>query len=523
MNTKKLYLSLLLITMVSFLAIFFSGCKQEDNKITSTQFVINQDLIVLGAGRHLAPGEKDAYYCSKILGVWEPLITRDKEGFPAPALAQNWQMLDEGKVWIFYLRKDVIFHDGSKFNADAVIKNFDRMNKGIKRSMFYGMDINTYYPTLLKYEKLDEYTIKLTFKENNLNQLYKMMDFGSAIFSPYCFNENGDFNGVAIGTGPYRIVENQLNKYVKLQRFSNYYGEKAKIQEIVVKNIPSVDSRYSALKSGEIFGVLDLNAIPPFLADELKNDDRFNISTNKSTMIRFLSLNGTKFPFNDIRMRQAVSLAIDRKNLVEALYLNYAKPTTNILNYSSPYYMDIPVKYDLNKAKTLANEVLQGKRCEITYFINGQEPLQKGEAELIAYWLKDIGLDVKIQSLEYATMLHLVKKGEYNIARFQQGLANGDPYGIFYSFMMPQGNRNKNECLGYKNQEVIDLLNKVKYIDNETTRRNIYNKLQEISTQEQPIVPLYNDESVVAYNKHLKNYEALVYGVDLAKIEWVDE
>ena len=219
MNTKKLYLSLLLITMVSFLAIFFSGCKQEDNKITSTQFVINQDLIVLGAGRHLAPGEKDAYYCSKILGVWEPLITRDKEGFPAPALAQNWQMLDEGKVWIFYLRKDVIFHDGSKFNADAVIKNFDRMNKGIKRSMFYGMDINTYYPTLLKYEKLDEYTIKLTFKENNLNQLYKMMDFGSAIFSPYCFNENGDFNGVAIGTGPYKIVENQLNKYVKLKIF----------------------------------------------------------------------------------------------------------------------------------------------------------------------------------------------------------------------------------------------------------------------------------------------------------------
>ena len=87
---------------------------------------------------------------------------------------------------------------------------------------------------------------------------------------------------------------------------------------------------------------------------------------------------------------------------------------------------------------------------------------------------------------------------------------------------MPQGNRNKNECLGYKNQEVIDLLNKVKYIDNEITRKNIYNKLQEISTQEQPIVPLYNDESIVAYNKHLKNYEALVYGVDSAKIEWVD-
>lgn len=279
---KKICLLVVLVSIISALCI---GCKTEVEKNTSHEFRSTKDLVVLGAGRHLAPGEKDAYYCSKILGVWEPLITRDKDGFPAPALAQNWQMLDKGKVWIFYLRKDVSFHDGSKFNADAVIANFTRMNKGIKRSMFYGMDINTYYPTLLKYEKLDEYTIKLTFKENNLNQLYKMMDFGSAMFAPSCLAEDGNFKNIAIGTGPYKIIENNLNKYVKLQRFSNYYSEKAKIQEIVVKNIPSVDSRYSALKSGEIFGVLDLNAIPPFLADELKNDDRFNISTNKSTMI----------------------------------------------------------------------------------------------------------------------------------------------------------------------------------------------------------------------------------------------
>lgn len=121
---------------------------------------MNKDFIILGTGRHLAPGEKDAYYCSKILDVWEPLITRDENGYPAPCLAQDWQMLDDGKVWIFYLRKDVIFHDGSKFNADAVIKNFDRMKKGIKRSIFYGLDINTFYPSLINYEKIDDYTIK---------------------------------------------------------------------------------------------------------------------------------------------------------------------------------------------------------------------------------------------------------------------------------------------------------------------------------------------------------------------------
>lgn len=86
--------------------------------------------------------------------------------------------------------------------------------------------------------------------------------------------------------------------------------------EIIVRNIPNPDVRYAALKAGEILGVLDINAIPPFLADEIKQDDRFAISTNKSTMIRFLNtLNGSRFPFNDVRMRQAVSLAIDRKDL----------------------------------------------------------------------------------------------------------------------------------------------------------------------------------------------------------------
>ena len=88
----------------------------------------------------------------------------------------------------------------------------------------------------------------------------------------------------------------------------------------------------------------------------------------------------------------------------EALYLNYAEPTANLLNYTSPYYKDYPVEYDPEKARKLAREVLGGQRCEVVYCINGGEPLQKGEAELISYWLQSIGLDVTIQSLEYATM-----------------------------------------------------------------------------------------------------------------------
>lgn len=81
---------------------------------------------------------------------------------------------------------------------------------------------------------------------------------------------------------------------------------------------------------------------------------------------------------------------------------------------------------------------------------------------------------------------------------------------------------NISECLGYENQEVSDLLNKVKHINDEVARRNIYNRIQEISVIEQPVIPLYNDMNIIAYDKHLKNYKALVYGVKLAEIEWVE-
>lgn len=504
------------------LVFFTCGCsKDEKNQKGNEKFNGSKDTVILAAPRHLAPGQKDAMYCSKILDVWEPLITHNDDGTPKPCLAENWKMLDGGKEWIFYLRKDVYFHNGKHFTADSVIANFNRMKKGYKRSNFYGLNINVYYPTLKKYEKLDDYTIRLTFAEPNINQLYKMMDFGSPMFAPECLDEEGYFNGIVIGTGQYIIKENVLNKYVRLVKNEKYYGKKAYINEFIIRSIPSAEVRYAALKAGEIWGVLDINCMPPFLAPEVLKDPNLDLHVNKSTMTRFLNLNGTKFPFNDVRMRQAVSLAIDRKNLVNGLYLGYAYPTQNVLNYTSPYFKEIPITYDLNKAKELAREVLGEKRCAITYIINGSDQLQKGEAELIAYWLKDIGLDVTIKSMEYGTLSTAMRKGEYNIARTQQGLPNGDPYSIIHTFMMPDGARNISASAGYKSEEVMQLMNEVKHTVDEGRRHIIYNRLQEISVRDVPMCPLYNDKTLVAYNKKLKNYRALIYGVKLGDIELV--
>lgn len=496
---------------------------EESTASEETADAVDPDAeIVLAGYRNLAPGEKDGYYCSKILYVWEPLVTQDDTGAPVPCLAESWEMSEDGKQWTFYLRQGVKFHDGSDFNADTVIANFDRMKMGVKSSSFYPLDIDSHYPNLENYEKVDDYTICLTFSQPAPTQLYNMVNFGSAIYSPNCFDENGDFNGICIGTGPFRITENVLDEYVLLERFDEYWGEPAKAKNIRVRVIPDADTRFSALKSGEIMGVIDLNAIPTSLAVELEGDDNFALTTTKSTMIRFLCLNGTQFPFNDVRMRQAVSLALQRSVITEDIYDGFGTPTTNILNYSTPFYKEFPVEEDMEKAKELAAEVLGDERVTVTYLYNGSEAAQKGEAELIASWLSEIGIDCELMPMEMTNMKEQMKTGDYGIARMQQGLSNSEPATIFRRFMLTSGDHNQNYSLGYQNDEVDALMAEAESALDMDVRTECYNRIQEISTQEFPVVPLFNDMTLMAYNTKMTGYEAKLYGIELPLVGWAE-
>lgn len=499
-----------------------SAAEESDGAEETAEAVDPDAEIVLAGYRNLAPGEKDGYYCSKILYVWEPLVTQDENAAPVPCLAESWEMSENGTQWTFYLRQGVKFHDGSDFNADAVIANFDRMKMGVKSSSFYPLDIDSHYPNLESYEKVDDYTIRLTFSQPAPTQLYNMVNFGSAIYSPNCFDENGDFNGICIGTGPFKITENKLDEYVLLERFDDYWGEAAKAKTIRVRVIPDADTRFSALKSGEIMGVIDLNAIPTSLAVELEGDDNFALTRTKSTMIRFLCLNGTQFPFNDVRMRQAVSLALQRSVITEDLYDGFGTPTTNILNYSTPFYKEFPVEEDMEKAKELAAEVLGDERVTVTYLYNGSEAAQKGEAELIASWLSEIGIDCELMPMEMTNMKEQMKTGDYGIARMQQGLSNSEPSTIFRRFMLTSGDQNQNYSLGYHSDEVDALMAEAESALDMDVRTECYNRIQEISTQEFPVVPLFNDVTLMAYNTKLTGYDAKLYGIELPLVAWAE-
>lgn len=510
-----------LTVLLVFLSLLACGCASDTDE-RGTRPAIDDDTIVLAAYRQLAPGVNDGYYCSKILGVWEPLITADEEtGAPIPCLASSWEMEDDGRVWIFHLREGVRFHDGTPLTAAVVCQNLAWMEKEVRSTTFYSRSLKNYYPNLLHAEATDDLTLRLTFSKPSVNQPYNMINFGSPIYAPSCLAEDGSFSGTALGTGPFRIIENVKDRYVLLERNEDYYGEKARAHRIMVRSIPSPDVRFAALKSEEILGVLDINAMPPVLAGELAQDARFSVSTSRSIMVRYLAMNGTRPPFDDPRMRRAVSLLLDRQLLVDALYLGYAVPTVNLLSISSPFYRSFPVVQNVAEAKRLAREVLGDTRREIVYIVNGADPVAKGEAELIAHWLADLGLDARIEAVESPMMTVRMRRGSYDIARSQQGLPNGDPLYVFDGFFSSKGVRNKALSLGYENAEVNALLTALDTMTDEQSRRAAFDRLQEIGTEDLPVVPLYFDENIVVYNSaRLTGYRAQRYGISLSEVAW---
>ena len=221
-------------------------------------------------------------------------------------------------------------------------------------------------------------------------------------------------------------------------------------------------------------------------------------------------------------MRQAVSMALQRAVITEDLYEGFGTPTTNILNYSTPFYKEYPVNENMEKAKELAQEVLGGERISVKYLYNGNEAAQKGEAELISSWLSEIGIDCELMPMEMTNMKEQMKTGDYGIARMQQGLSNSEPATIFRRFMLTDGDHNQNYCLGYQNDEVDSLMDKAQSALDMNVRTECYDRIQEISSEEFPVVPLFNDMTLMAYSKKLSGYEAKLYGLELPLVSWAE-
>lgn len=509
----------LAILMALILALTGCGTGDPGGQGSSPSAELYDKQVVLAAARDLTPGEKDGYYTSLITQVWEPLVTLGQDGTPQPALATKWSMSQDGKEWTISLREGVTFHDGEPFNADAVIANIDRVvQHSPKKSPFYTLDAKKTYPGLEKTEKIDDHTVRLIFATPSPSAIQRLTNFGSPMVSPKCLDENGDFSGVVQGTGPFRIVEHQADQHTVLEANPKYWGKAAKVKSVKLLSMPSADTRASALRSGEIQGVLDIGAILPSQAAELGASDEFVVSSKPSTITHFMQVNQSREHLNDPRLVKAMSLIIDRKLVVDEFYHGYAVPSANPLNASEMGYVQDAPRHDPEQARKLAAEVLGDQRLPLELLVPqygiDRYPY-KEQAEYVQSVLKEIGIDLTISIVEGSEQMKRRTEGNFDLSFHTQGMPDGDPVTMLKVFMGPDnGGR-------YSNAEADALFAQAATELDEAKRMELYRKLQELAVETLPTVPLYHDHYLVVHHRDLAGYQATAYGVTLSAMHWV--
>lgn len=513
--------------VLALLILFIAWGLDKITRQSPAPEIIPPGKIILGGHRDPAPGPRFFYPTSLICQTWESLVGIEKTLFaPGPELAESWKMSPDGHQWVFKLRKGVFFQDGHPFDADAVLANFKRYAKSPGKTRFYRFRMNRFYPGFLSIKKRDAHTVVLNFDHPAPTLPYYMAGWGSPMFSPSCFDsQTGEFTGPPSGTGPFKVDHHVPDQYVMLNRSETYWGKPALAPKILIKVIPDVHTRYSALVTGEIMGTIDLGGITPGLARVFEKKPGFDISLAKNSILHLLALNGERFPFNDLRMKQAVNMVIDKKMISRELFYGYFPPAAGILSHASAFYTPQKFSFDPEKAKILAQKVTRGKIVLADLILPSKlfNYPYKEIAQYLQATLATLGIQLTIRQVESGGFNDLILAGDFHMYLRRQGLPHGDAMGIFEDYMRLEGaqgmnlfTQNKRFHYNYNNPEAVALLDKAAVTLDLEKRRTLYARLQELSATTLPVIPLVHETSIGVCNTDLKGYKAIVYGGTLA-------
>jgi ABC-type transport system substrate-binding protein len=358
---------------------------------------------------------------SRFMGVtlYDSLVNWDLSSFEKPAvlrpgLAESWSVDATDKtVWAFHLRRGVKFHDGSEFNADAVVWNFDKLMRRDAPQFDQAQSIqgSQYYGTIASWRKVDDYTVEIKTKEPDAVLPYNLAFIYQS--SPKRWEEMGrDWSKVAFkpsGTGPWMLVSLAPRERAELVRNPNYWDLKRvpKSDRLVLIPMPDANTRVAALLAGQIDWV---EAPPPGAIPQLKSRG-MQIVTNAYPhiwpyQISFLD----DSPFRDVRVRKAANLAIDRDAMVKLLG-GMATPAKGMVDKGHPWFgsPSFDLEYDPKEAMRLLAEAGYGpsKPVKVKVIISpagsGQmQPLPMNE--LVKENFKDVGIDMEFEVLDWEAL-----------------------------------------------------------------------------------------------------------------------
>ena len=448
-----------------------------------------------------------------LMNVYDGLVRyRDGTLEVEPALAESWEISEDGTEYTFNLREGVTFHDGSPFNAEAVKFNFDRMlNEDHPYHDTGPFPLAFFFSAVENVEVVDDLTVKFTLNAPYAPFLSNLAYPTGLMVSPAAVEEHGaEFGRNPSGTGPFKFVEWRSNEAVVVEANPDYWDGATELEAVVFRPISDANTRTAEMLAGGIDMMVE---VPPVALSEFEGDG-FNLVEQAGPHVWFLILNAKEGPFADKRVRQAANYAIDKEALVNDVLEGTAEvaagPTPPAFAWA--YNEDLePYPYDPDKARELLAEA-GAEGAELTFYVteggSGMlDPVAMGTA--IQADLEAVGFDVKIETYEWNTFLGEVNPGlEGKADMAEMAWMTNDPDTLPYLALRTDAWPDKGGFNSgyYSNPKVDELLEQARVATDQEERARLYKEMQEIVHEDAPWVFVANWKQNAVTNDRVENF-----------------
>jgi len=411
-----------------------------------------------------------------------------------PALAESWEVSEDGTVYRFELRDGVRFHDGTPFDAAAVEFNFERMLDEEHPYHHTGpFPLAFFFSTVDDVEVVDDLTVRFHLSEPYAPFLSNLAYPTGLLVSPAAVREHGqDYGRNPVGTGAFVFRTWEANRQVAVERNPDYWDGAPSLRGVVFRPITDANARVAEMLAGNLDLMVE---VPPDNVELFDQDPNFRYQEQPGPHLWFLILNLREPPFDDVRMRRAVNHAIDKETLVEDVLQGTATVATGPVPEAFGWAFNDelePYPHDPERARALIEEAGHGDGVEVDFLVteggSGMlDPVSMGTA--IQADLAEVGIDARIRTFEWNTYLDRVNAGlEGQAAMAEMAWTTNDPDTLPYlalrSAALPdEGGFNSGY---YSNPEVDDLLEQARRTTDQAERARLYKEMQRIVYDDAP-------------------------------------
>ena len=508
------------LIMVVAIMLSFTACNGGEKPAgTATDTTNYKDTVILGTAtdQDIMDGQNNVTNDKVLRTVYSQLIRRNKDSEIEGDLAEKWEVSDDELTWTFYLKKGVKFHNGKELTAKDVKASYDRL---------LNQDDPMRYTKTMAYidrcEIVDDYTVKLITKQPSGPMLASLCARANLILDADYIEKYGRDLGTSPeninGTGPYKLIEWNKDEEMVFEAHEDYFRGAPTTKNLIIQIIPEANSRAIAVETGQADIVDGLN---PDDVIRLKDVEGIKVDARESNGQHLFQFNCANPIIKNTKVRQAISYAIDREEIVSTLYSGLdEKPCTAPLHPKTFGYTNLGViKQDQEKAKQLLKEAGYENGFEIIVMTGNY--LKSIEAcEIMAQQLKEVGITLTLDVVENATFksaLNGVTPDNFKWGMFNMGAGPGSvdaDEGLKRLYVTDPGGTNVNNYGWYSNLEVDKLLNEAAVITDPDKRLELYAKAQQILYIDDPVAVWTNDrKNVYVMSDKVEGFEVEVKNI----------